>query len=60
MFNPSQLPGENMDAQEASTDGRATLYMDDEMHMFGKHVIKKHRGVLNIKKTKPSFFSFPT
>ncbi len=49
-----------MDAQEASTDGRATLYMDDEMHMFGKHVIKKHRGVLNIKKTKPSFFSFPT
>ena len=48
-----------MDAQEASTDGRATLYMDDEIHMFGKGVIKKNSGgVLNIKKTKPSIFFF--
>jgi hypothetical protein len=43
MFNPS-LPGENLDAQAESTDGRATLYMDDEIHMFGKGVIKKNSG----------------
>jgi hypothetical protein len=43
MFNPS-LPEENIDAQAASMDGRAMIYMDDEMHMFGKDVIKKQRG----------------
>ena len=59
MFNPS-LPGENLDAQAESTDGRATLYMDDEIHMFGKGVIKKNSGgVLKIKKQNRLFFSFP-
>jgi hypothetical protein len=44
MFNPS-LPRENIDAQAASTDGRATLYAKDQTHMFGrKGVIKKQRG----------------
>ncbi len=42
--------GEIIDAQAATTDRRATLYMDDEMHMFGKDVIKNNGGVLNIKK----------
>ena len=53
---------ENIDVQAASTDGRATLYANGQTHMFGrkKGVIKKQRGVLNIKKTKPSIFSFPT
>jgi hypothetical protein len=58
MFNPS-LPGENRDAPGASTDGRATLYMDDEMHMFGERCNEKNNGGgLNIKK-KPSIFDFP-
>jgi hypothetical protein len=36
---------ENIDAQAESTDGRATLYANDQMHMFGrKGVIKKQRG----------------
>ncbi len=55
MFNPS-LQGENIDAQAASTDRRATLYMDDEIHMFGKDVIKKQRGGLNKKNL---FFFLP-
>jgi hypothetical protein len=33
MFNPS-LPRENIDAQAASTDGRATLYANGQAHMF--------------------------
>jgi hypothetical protein len=60
MFNPS-LPRENIDAQEASTDGRVTFYANGQEHMFErKVVITKQGGVLNIKKTKPSIFSFPT
>jgi hypothetical protein len=52
---------ENIDAQAASTDGRATLYAKDQIHMFGrKGVIKKQRGGFKYKKTKPSIFSFPT
>jgi hypothetical protein len=59
MFNPS-VPRENIDAQAASTDGRATLYANDQAHMFErKVVIKKQRGGFKYKK-KPSFFSFPT
>jgi hypothetical protein len=43
-----------MDAQAASTDGRATLYTNDQTHMFGrKDVIKKQRGGFKYKKTKP-------
>ncbi len=61
MFDPS-LPRENIDAQGASTDGRATLYANGQAHMFErkKGVIKKQRGVFKYKKTKPSIFSFPT
>ncbi len=60
MFNPS-LPRENIDAQSASTDGRATLYANDQAHMFGrKVVIKKTKGGFKYKKTKPTIFSFPT
>jgi hypothetical protein len=61
MFNPS-LPRENIVAQAASTDGRATLYVKDQTHMFGRKrdVIKKQRGGFKYKKTKPSIFSFPT
>jgi hypothetical protein len=60
MFNPS-LPGENADAQAVSADGRATIYANSQAHMFErKVVIKKQRGGLNIKKTKPSIFSFRT
>jgi hypothetical protein len=60
MFRPS-LPRENTDAQAASTDGRATIYANGQTHMFErKVVIKKQRGGLNIEKTKPSIFSFPT
>jgi hypothetical protein len=61
MFNPS-IPRENIDAQAASTDGRATLYANDQTHMFGRKddVIKKQRGGFKYKKTKPSIFSFPT
>jgi hypothetical protein len=45
MFNPS-LPRENIDAQAASTDGRAILYANGQTHMFGRKgdVIKKQRG----------------
>jgi hypothetical protein len=36
---------ENIDAQAASTDGRATLYANGQVHMFErKVVIKKQRG----------------
>jgi len=36
---------ENIDAQAASTDGRARLYANGQTHMFGrKGVIKKQRG----------------
>jgi hypothetical protein len=42
---------ENIDAQAASTDGRATLYANDQTHMFGrKVVIKKQRGGFKYKK----------
>ncbi len=52
---------ENIDAQAASTDGRATLYANGQTHMFErKVVIKKQRGGFKHKKTKPSIFSFPT
>jgi hypothetical protein len=61
MFNPS-LPRENIDAQEASTDGRATLYANGQTHMFGRkeRCNKKTTGGFKYKKTKPSIFSFPT
>jgi hypothetical protein len=60
MFNPS-LPRENIDAQAASTDGRGTLYVNGQTHMFEqKVVIKKQRGGFKYKKSKPSIFSFPT
>jgi hypothetical protein len=60
MFNPS-LPRENIDAQAASTDGRATLYANGQTHMFErKVVIKNNGGGFKYKKTKPSIFSFPT
>jgi hypothetical protein len=35
MFNPS-LPRENIDTQAVSTDGRVTLYANDQTHMFGR------------------------
>jgi hypothetical protein len=58
MFNPS-LPRENIDAQAASTDGRATLYANGQTHMFErKVVIKNNGGVLNIKKQNHLFFLF--
>jgi hypothetical protein len=49
-----------MDAQAASTDGRATLYANDQTHMFGrKDVIKNNGEVLNIKnKTIHFLFSY--
>jgi hypothetical protein len=60
MFDPS-LPRENIDTHASSTDRRATLYANGQAHMFERKVsIKKQRGGLNIKKTKPSIFSFPT
>ncbi len=31
---------ENIDAQAASTDGRATLYANGQMHMFGRKELK--------------------
>ncbi len=56
MFNPS-LPRENIDAQAASTDGRATLYANGQMHMFErKVVIKKQRGGFKYKKNKTIYF----
>jgi hypothetical protein len=49
----------NADAQAASTDGRATLYTNGQAHMFErKIIIKKQRGVLNIKKNKTIYFFF--
>jgi hypothetical protein len=52
---------ETIDAQAASTDGRAALYAKSQVHMIGgKIVIKKQRGGFKYKKTKPSIFSFPT
>jgi hypothetical protein len=61
MFNPS-LQRENIDAEAASTDGRATIYTNDQTHMFGRkgEIIKKQRGGFIYEKTKPSIFSFPT
>jgi hypothetical protein len=61
MFNPS-LPRENIDAQAASTDGRATLYANDQHTCLEEKgiVIKKQRGGFNYKKIKASIFSFPT
>ncbi len=49
-----------MDAQAVSTDERATLYTNDQTHMFGRKEmwLKNNGGVLNIKKTKPSIFFF--
>jgi hypothetical protein len=56
MFNPS-LPRENIDAQAASTDGRATLNANGQAHMFErKVVIKKHRGGFKYKKNKTIYF----
>ncbi len=57
MFNPS-LPRENIDAQAASTDGRATLYANGQAHMFErkKVVIKKQRGGFKYKKNKTIYF----
>ncbi len=37
MFNPS-IPRENIDAQVASADGRATLYANGQTHMFERKV----------------------
>ncbi len=56
MFKTS-LPRENIDAQAASTDGRATLYANGQTHMFGrKVVIKKQRGGFKYKKNKTIYF----
>ncbi len=45
------FPRENIDTQAASRDGRATLYTNDQEHMFGrKVVIKKQRGDFKCKK----------
>jgi hypothetical protein len=56
MFNPS-LPRENIDAQAASTDGRATLYANGQAHMFErKVVIKKQRGGFKYKKKQNHLF----
>jgi hypothetical protein len=50
---------ENIEAQAASTDGRATLYAKDQTHMFGrKGVIKKQRGGFKQKKQNHLFFLF--
>ncbi len=59
MFNPS-LQRENIDAQAASTDGRATLYADGQTHMFERKVviIKKQRGGFKYKKNKTIYFFF--
>ena len=43
MFNPS-LPRENIDAQVASTDGRATIYANGQTHMFERKVVIKNNG----------------
>jgi hypothetical protein len=61
MTDKTRVKRENIDAQAASTDGKATLYAKGQAHMFGrKAVIKKQRGGFKYKKTKPSIFSFPT
>jgi hypothetical protein len=40
------IPRENIDAEAASTDGRATLHANGQTHMFErKVVIKNHGGV---------------
>jgi hypothetical protein len=40
-------------------DGRATLYANGQTHMFERKVVmKKQRGVLNIKKQNHLFFLF--
>ena len=59
MFNPS-LPRKNIDAQAASTDGRATLYAKGQAHMFERKrdAIKKQRGGFKYKNTEPSIFFF--
>jgi hypothetical protein len=58
MFNPSLLR-ENIDAQVASTDGRATIYANGQTHMFErKVVIKKQRGGFKYKKNKTIYFFF--
>jgi hypothetical protein len=58
---PLTAARENIDTHAASTDRRVTLYVNGQENMFErKVVIKKQRGGLNIKKTKPSIFSFPT
>ena len=57
MFNPS-LPRENIDAQAASTDGRATLYANGQTHMFGRKGVHKHKPVMISqypKNTNPRF-----
>jgi hypothetical protein len=48
-----------MNTEAASTDGRATFYANGQAHMFErKVVIKKQRGVLNMKKQNHLFFLF--
>jgi len=55
MFNPS-LPRETIDAQAASTDGRATLYVNGQSHMFERKIVKKQRGGFKYKKNKTIYF----
>ncbi len=53
----------NIDAQAASTDGRASLYANGQAHMFERKERcnqKTTGGGFKYKKTKPSIFSFPT
>jgi hypothetical protein len=50
---------ENIDAQAASTDGRATFYANGQTHMFErKNYNQKTTGGFKCKKTKPSIFFF--
>jgi hypothetical protein len=42
--NTSQIRDINIDAQTASTDGRATLYTNDQTHMFGRKDVIKNNG----------------
>jgi hypothetical protein len=50
---------ENIDAHAASTDGRATFYVNGQTHMFErKVVIKKTTGGFSINKKKTIYFFF--
>ncbi len=38
-YLPHHRYRENIDAQAASTDGRSTIYVNDQTHMFGRKEI---------------------